>query len=192
MSKVINIFSTPLYLAKLSLNINEIQSYCYQCQAQDAGRKISNRKGWQSNFINLNDEVFLPLYDQINSHLNIYKKLIGVIGNVKLDKLWININPPGGSNVLHKHPGCLISGTVYIQTDSQTGEIYFENPNSVGYDWMPEFFKDSRWNKDCNEFFAFEPQNELILLFPSWAKHGVISNTSNKDRISISFNGKLS
>jgi uncharacterized protein (TIGR02466 family) len=48
--------------------------------------------------------------------MNIYKESLGAIGNAKLDALWININPPGGSNVAHLHPGCFMSGTVYIQT----------------------------------------------------------------------------
>jgi len=189
---MINLFSTPIYEAKLSLNIEELQKHCYLCQSQDTGRQVSNRNGWQSNFIDLKDKTFLPLYTQILAHMNIYKDSLGAIGNVELDALWININPPGGSNVAHVHPGCFLSGTVYIQTDNLTGNIYFENPNPVGYDWKSKHFKDSQWNKECNDTWDFVPSNEVIYLFPSWAKHGVLSNTSNKDRISISFNGSLS
>jgi uncharacterized protein (TIGR02466 family) len=192
MSQVINLFSTPIYEAKLSLNIEELQSYCYKCKSEDTGRQVSNRNGWQSNFIDLTDKTFLSLYTQLLSHMNNYKNLIGAVGNVELDSLWININPPGGNNVAHVHPGTFMSGTAYIQTDKQTGNIYFENPNPVGYDWKRNYFANPVWNKECNDTWDFVPANEVLYLFPSWAKHGVHTNVSTIDRISISFNGSIS
>ena len=188
---MINLFSTPIYEAKLSLNIKELKSHCYTIQSKDKGRQVSNRNGWQSNLIDLTDKTFLPLYTQILSHMNIYKESVGAIGNVELDALWININPPGGNNVAHIHSNSFMSGTVYIQTDNLTGNIYFENPNPVSYDWKTEKFINSTQNTLCNEVWNFAPSNGVIYLFPSWAKHGVHTNMSNIDRISISFNGQL-
>jgi len=188
---MLNLFSTPIYEAKLSLNIEELQEHCYSIQSKDPGRQVSNRNGWQSNFIDLTDKTFLSLYTQILSHMNSYKDSLGAIGNAEIDSLWININPPGGNNVAHIHPGCFMSGTVYIQTDNSTGNIYFENSNPVSFDWKSKYFKDSNFNTMCNDTWDFVPSNGVIYLFPSWAKHGVHTNMSNKDRISISFNGQL-
>ena len=71
---MINLFSTPIYEAKLSLIFKELKSHCYTIQSKDKGRQVSNRNGWQSNYIDLSDKTFLPLYIQILTHMNIYKK----------------------------------------------------------------------------------------------------------------------
>jgi hypothetical protein len=38
---------------------------------------------------------------------------------------------------------------------------------------------------------AFEPVSSKLILFPGWLPHGVERNTTEEDRISISFNVKL-
>ena len=45
---------------------------------------------------------------------------------------WINVNPKGGSNILHSHPNSHWSGVLYIQqpteVDGFSGMIEFVNP----------------------------------------------------------------
>lgn len=190
---MINLFKTPVYESKLSLDLEKIKSKCYEVQKKEKGRQASTRGGWQSQFIepNISDKSFLQLYAQILSHMDTYINLIGAKGNVEIDVLWININKPGTNNISHIHTNSFISGTVYIQTNEETGNIYFENPNPVGYDWKQKYFNEPDSHMDCNDTWDFVPENNAIYLFPSWAKHGVNTNMSNMNRVSISFNGRL-
>jgi ectoine hydroxylase-related dioxygenase (phytanoyl-CoA dioxygenase family) len=38
---------------------------------------------------------------------------------------------------------------------------------------------------------AYEPQSSKLILFPGWLPHGVERNTTEEDRVSVSFNVKL-
>jgi uncharacterized protein (TIGR02466 family) len=42
-----------------------------------------------------------------------------------------------------------------------------------------------------DEYFSHQPKVGELLLFPSWLPHFVLPNTSNEERISVSFNIEL-
>jgi len=192
MNDFINLFSTPIYEATLALDLEKLKSYCYKCQEQDTiGCQKSNRNGFHSKNLNLTDETLGPLQNQIVFHMNKYADILNATGMSEITSMWININPPNGSNVAHIHPGAFMSGVMFIQTNEHTGNLYFQNPNPVEFDWKSKFFKNTRLNTYCNDMWDFLPRENSLYLFPSWAKHGVHTNVSDFDRISISFNGQL-
>lgn len=188
---MINLFATQIYKKSLVLDLSDIVKYCYDLKNNTSGRKVSNRNGWQSN--NLSGSI-LPLnsmFIEILKAMNEYKEQVGAKGTVELDNIWININPKGGSNIPHVHPHSFMSGVYYVQTPNDCGNIYFENTHPVNYDWQDFKFKDFSNNVNAGDTWEFEPKENDLYIFPSWAKHGVNANTSNTDRISISFNGQL-
>ena len=83
---------------------------------------------------------------------------------------------------IHNHADFDISGVYYLSTSKKDGSIFFSNPvvesplSKVGT------------NSILKETKTFEPENGRFIIFPSWLKHGVDTNTSNFERVSLSFN----
>ena len=185
-----NLFATPIYKKKLNLNLKELEDYCYHNQKTCFGRRISNHKGWQSLPLK-RDLTLSSFYIELLNTLNDYKEMVGAKGHIILNDVWININSNGCSNIAHIHTDCFMSGVFYVKTPKDCGDLYFENSNSVSYEWREKYFNDYRSNLYCNDTWKIEPQANNIIVFPSWTKHGVYTNNSNTDRISISFNASL-
>jgi len=99
---------------------------------------------------------------------------------------WMNINPPGGFNAPHTHPGAHWSGVYYVsQPEIETGTsgmIEFLDPRSDLPHWR--LLKSS----------AFRPKRRLrpeageMILFPSYLVHWVYPNETEEERVSIAFN----
>ena len=184
---MINLFSTPVYSTTLNLNNKSLELSCYSIQKVDQGVTKSNEGGYQSNNI-ISSKEFLPLFTDIVVHCQNFKDSLGFKKDVSIANAWININSKGALNLEHTHSHCLFSGVYYIKTPNNCGDIYFSNPNPVSFVWNLDDIKDSSRSLIANEKWFVKSNAGVLLLFPSWAKHGVTSNMSNEDRISISFN----
>lgn len=184
------LFKTPLYVTGLGLDNKAISKYCLSYYKKNKGRIRSNEGGWQSNDLQLDKHPILrDLFVSIEEHCSIYTKELGIEMANKIDNMWMNINGYKDVNVIHIHPGAMISGVYYVQTPENCGNIQFQNPaNDVfQYDWIPE--KMNNFN-EYNSLEWWMPSKESVMyLFPSWLKHFVKPNLNKKEkRISISFN----
>ena len=156
-------------------------------ERDDSEVKISNIGGWQSNGnFYLQEESFKPFMEKI------WKVICELIhsfadglqmseiiekGNqLKLLNIWINVNPPGSFNMVHQHPGTLLSGAFWIKAPEDSGNLTFHDPNEM--------------NNYClgNNAVTFPPQEGVCCLFPAYVPHDVGVNKSEDTRISISFN----
>ena len=93
--------------------------------------------------------------------------------------MWAGITPPGSENREHTHTNSFISGTVYFQAEG-TGSIEFMPYNYVYRSMLPQ------WPYYGSA--TYEPEDGDILLFPSYLLHKVERNTSEFERVNISFN----
>ena len=82
---------------------------------------------------------------------------------------------------------------LWIKTPENSGNIIFESPyNFNSYREITSYhdeFKNS-FNIDYNYYFS--PFEGRMIVFPSHLQHQVTKNKSNEDRISVSFNIRLS
>ena len=46
--------------------------------------------------------------------------------------MWLNVNGPNSYNVSHRHPGCDLSGVLWIKQTPEQGRFVFDNMD-VGY-----------------------------------------------------------
>ena len=77
---------------------------------------------------------------------------------------------------VHNHGCADVSGVYYFKT-SGTGQIFFQDPTpGLGN-------RTTRWSYDAVE--------GKMILFPGWLYHGIKANTSDGDRVSVSFNLKF-
>jgi uncharacterized protein (TIGR02466 family) len=98
---------------------------------------------------------------------------------------WANINPKYASNKIHDHANCLLSGVYYVKTPPDSGVLMFYDPRSAKTFYRPPLRDFNAYTADAVAHAATEG---LLLIFPSWLKHGVEPNLGEGDRISISFN----
>ena len=102
--------------------------------------------------------------------------------------MWINRNPKGASNTRHTHitysRPLLLSGVYYIKVPENSGRIRFYDPRLISLMNPPDY----EYYHDSQLYNFIEPQEDMILFFPSWLEHDVEVNQSNEERISIGFN----
>lgn len=160
--------------------------------ANPEGVKISNSGGWQSRSIEFPEfsepttpPQLLKLQKQIDQAVAEASAQAG-LPQLFLNNLWFNINGYKDHNLLHDHQGSLISGVIYtsVEEPDLMGNIEFHREDSAIH-FIPPL---DRYNHFTSQKGSYGPMEKLLLLFPSWLKHSVNSNMSQKERYSISFN----
>ena len=210
------IHEIPLY--EYIENRDKVIDYVYSERKNDpvGERYRTNRGGWQSN-----DGYYLesnPVRDLVLNSLGNYFNTNSIIKpgvNIYLSACWININKKGDFNVQHDHPGCHMSGVMYLKIpenkkdtkvsgvnsidgyadaigDPVGGEICFANNNSFG-SWKELFYYTDEFKEKNSQFGAYyiEPKEGVMLFFPANLRHHVEPSKSDEDRISVSFNADL-
>jgi len=139
---------------------------------------------FSSNFI---EEYKLENFqEELEFQLMEYLKGIGSdIGTVrpftyKITSSWMTLNKKDSYAVIHSHGRSDISGVYYFKTNGEDGDIFFESPNKV----IHTSYVFSHFGRS----WSHKPQVGKIILFPGWLEHGVATNHTDNDRVSISFN----
>ena len=96
--------------------------------------------------------------------------------------------PEGGIHTSHIHPHSVISGTTYVTMPEGASAIRFEDPRLPMMMAAPGRVKDAR--EELRPFIYLAPDAGDVLLWESWLRHEVPPNTSEDERISVSFNYK--
>ena len=201
MAKTKLLFSTPLYHASLAdsgnFDMGELEKSCWSiAQDDEAGQKWcdeNNYPGYTS-YASLSDLTWRsPFFEELKHLLDLHVKTFveeldfDLEGrNLKLEDLWINILPEGGSHSAHIHPNSVISGTTYISMPSGSSAIKFEDPRHSMMMAAPSRIKDAK--EYLKPFIYVNPSVGDVLLWESWLRHEVPANNSSEERISISFN----
>ena len=192
--KNINLFPVPIHQFDVN-GFSEIKDklidYVYDCKKKDPiGVSLSNRGGWQSEgFEVINEDDVLQLF-LINCLSNFppIKKSVELRGYA-----WININKPGDYNIKHVHPTNNLSGVLWIKCLENSGDIVFDSPNN-----FESFLENKSYEDDfkksnfIDDSYHCYPTEGRMIVFPSHLQHHVQENKSNEDRISVSFNIRLS
>lgn len=183
------LFPTPLFSFQLTdhqgldqLLLQVIQ----QLKNQDAGRVASNVLGWHSRGNLFDLPEVKPFQELVSAAIAECANAMGY-GQVPIRpaNCWANVNPTYASNKIHDHANCLFSGVYYLQTSENCGNLMFYDPREARTFYKPSVSNFTAYTADA---VAHQPAAGLLLIFPSWLKHGVEPNLSNTERISISFN----
>lgn len=195
-------FPTPIYSGTLddATAMNDaLVDLVYAERERDAdGLPRSTFRGlrsWHSR-VNLHkDEGYAPLLDEIDEVLETISRDSGYHPEYRLrvSSMWAIVNPPGGTNRAHIHPGCLWSGVYYLRTPKDCGKIEFIDPRTENLMHQPKYRPNekrpkSRWTK-----VNITPTVGKLVIFPAWLYHAVDPNLSREDgpdadRVIISFN----
>ncbi len=205
MPNIKSLFVTRLYQARLSehgpaIDPEELEASCLSIAEDDeAGRAWCAENGYPgyTSYASLTDlpwrfPVFKDLKKALNRHVAAFVEDLELdLGGrkLKLEDLWINILPPGGTHSSHLHPHSVISGTTYVAMPQGASALKLEDPRSPRMMAAPPRRKDAR--EDQQTFIYVRPQVGDVLLWESWLRHEVPLNMADEDeRISVSFNYK--
>ena len=160
---------------------------------EPGSHKFSNQLGHQINSAEfdgdwLAEKACLGFISTLNDAVVRYCQYIGFPSTEQYDptrleydrKSWINTFKKNSYAHIHSHSTADISGVYYYQTTGKDGNLFFETP--VTETGCSKFWMDHSLT------FNIAPEKGLILLFPGWLSHGVRTNTTDSQRISLSFN----
>ena len=192
--EVYELFPDPIFHYKLEnyKKINkELLNYILELQKKDRkGNNRSNKGGWHSpNFDLVNPG---PPINFINSFKDFLKHLIeGEFGweyvpnKQRIVAMWAIINKKNSYNVRHNHQNCYLSAAYYIKKPKNSGEISFYDPKEVRTYRFPEIKNYTNYSAEVK---TIKPEEGDLLIFPSYLYHDVGINSSDEDRIVVSFN----
>ena len=202
MSTIKSYFVTPIYHASLSdlgttLDQQELVSSCWSIAEDDeAGQEWCDENGYPgyTSYASLTDlgwrfPIFAELIKILDQHVAAFVQELdfNLDGReLKLEDIWINILPEGGTHSSHIHPHSVISGTTYVSMPDGASAIKFEDPRLPMMMAAPARKKDAR--EGLRQFIYVAPQVGDVLLWESWLRHEVPLNTAEDERISVSFN----
>ncbi len=202
MPDIRSLFVTRLYRAPLSekapgVDTAELAASCYSIAEDDeAGQDWCEANGYPgyTSYASLTDlpwrfPIFADLVAALDVHVADFAVDLGFdLGgkSLKLEDLWINILPEGGSHASHIHPHSVISGTTYVAMPDGTSALKLEDPRLPMMMAAPTRVKDVR--EELRSFVYVAPAVGDVLLWESWLRHEVPMNMAEEDRISVSFN----
>jgi len=160
----------------------------------EPGVQRSNRHGWHSK-LDLFDRPE-PAHRELAGALTrmiagATKKLVPDADFAKLDMScegWVNVNPTGGYNGPHDHPGAFWSGAYYVsmppnaEDDPDGGSIEFLAHRPAN------FFVGMLRAPMTSDKMRFQPKEGMALLFPGTIKHWVFPHHAAAERVTIAFN----
>ena len=202
MANISSLFVTRLYRANLAewgkpVDQSELEASCWSIAEDDeAGQDWCEEHDYPgyTSYASLDDlpyrfPIFRDLVKVLDKHVAAFaNELEFDLGGkaLKLDSLWINILPEGGTHSSHIHPHSVISGTTYVTMPEDTSAIKFEDPRLPMMMAAPPRLKSAR--EELRTFIYAKPEAGEVLLWESWLRHEVPMNMSEDDRISVSFN----
>lgn len=80
--------------------------------------------------------------------------------------------------LVHAHNGSHVSGAYYFRGTETEGDIYFESP-------MPMYDQSETHSA---QIAYYKPKTGRMLMWPGNLRHGVATNTTDRERVSLSFN----
>jgi len=103
---------------------------------------------------------------------------------------WVTVTRKGDLSQFHNHRNSFWSGVYYFQDEYPEGSSYiqFSNPVEKYSDFSYDNYDleySTNYNSNCWEF---SPEPKQILFFPSYLKHRIMKNNSDKVRHSLAFN----
>ena len=200
--KVARYFPTLIFSVKVPgsevLNAHLIEAIYAERERDKSGVRKSNFPelgGWHSHVKLHKDGTYAGLVKCVDEAGAMMCRELGYHRSYRLriGTMWSIINPPGGLNRAHIHPGCIWSGVYYVQAPKNSGRIEFIDPRTQNLMSAVEYIPKTKRPRMCWTKVQYKPVAGTMLIFPSWLYHSVDPNRSkakgkDADRIIVSFN----
>jgi uncharacterized protein (TIGR02466 family) len=194
------LFPSPLFVFQIedaeNLNARLLEEITAM-RASSPGVQKSNRSGWHSRedfFARVEAGCQLlraHVIDAARQSISRLAEKFDFEANQLQGQGWFNVNPRGGFNRPHGHPGFTISGTYWVRVppassaSSESGAFEFLDPringNSLIIEGAPTFQRS----------VMIQPKAGWLIVFPSYMEHWVYPNQQDEERVSMAFNFRV-
>ena len=139
---------------------------------------------FSTNFLdNYPTDIFKNTLSQhVANYMQLIDSNIGITrsADYKISGSWMTLNKKNSYAFVHTHNESDISGVYYYKTNKEDGNFFFTTPNKLT--------SSSYCFNHYNQSVEYPPAVGRMILFPGWLEHGVRTNLTDNDRISVSFN----
>ena len=137
----------------------------------------------------LDSEELSALRQFVDKNILAYKKELLRVANdneIYVTQSWVNRSATGEFHPRHRHPNSIISGVLFLDdnSDQSLPAIRFHR----GSDMFPLVLKFEELTDFNARSKEFDPDEGMLVLFPSLLEHEVDKNSSDRVRSSLSFN----
>ena len=185
---VMGLFPTPLFISDLSdiTMCDRLEKRIKELRKKQQGTFEAG------NFTTYDDlqqvEGFEEFSQLVLKHTDVALDFFKVVREAHyITNMWANITNPNHRHPVHPHPNALLSGILYIRTPEKCGPLVFPDPRPAARVFEPSYAELNEWNAGR---FTFPVKKGVMLLWPSWAHHGVERGFGDEkdERIAIAFN----
>lgn len=189
MAELHTLFPVPIYTTEITNPIIQQKFEGVYEKLKGEGAFVYNG-GWNSHKLNdiefrgniIDDYDLSEFRQEVLNHLSLYLKHLNYDGDntCYFVSSWMTQSTNRDYFHAHTHGYHDISGAYYVKTNGDDGDFYFDNPvPGVGTNYAC---------KGLQSRMSIKPKVGLLMLFPSFLQHGVFTNTTDNDRVSVSFN----
>ena len=179
------IFSSFLIQKKLDLDTKSIKTWIEKSSHTDY--KIP---------LTFNESVLKDFYINLKEILDHLHIALGFSKNMKqkFQEAWVNVDSNERTSLPHTHPTADFVCVYYPYVEEGSGYLEFINPNSAVEYALPQAGENTiidNYNIFNSKIWQVVPENNLLIIFPSWLHHYVRQSNSNTTRMSIALNSKI-
>jgi uncharacterized protein (TIGR02466 family) len=143
-------------------------------------------QGWQSEQTLYEREEFRDLVACVNNAAKSVLRFLRIgYDAFEITGCWATVLAKGAMHKAHSHPNNFLSGVYYVRTHPGADTINFHDPRNQAGIIRPPVVELTAENTDQ---VVVRVKNGTLLVFPAYLQHSVDANTSEEERISISFN----
>jgi uncharacterized protein (TIGR02466 family) len=170
-------------LNKLEVDHNKILKYLQTIEFEKTASSIGKKAdGYVSKSFNVLEDISYlkdEIYNNVKNYLNNIMKLKM---NFQITSSWATKTLPDGYSHKHLHQNSYLSGVYYPVGDEKFSIKFYKKVNFWGIESIEANNLNAEWY--CINIH----ENSALILFPSYLKHSIEKNLSNKTRYSIAFN----
>ncbi len=185
-SEVLPLFPTFVWKTQIALPTRQAINHQAERELRRLAPHLEPRQSWQSHQRLHELKAFSELLPCVHhSTAKVLEFLKTGYREFEVTACWATINAPGRGQGVHAHPNSYLSGVYYVQTQSGADSINFHDPRIQTGIIRPPVTELVAANADQAVIKVIDG---TMLLFPSWLQHSVDPNTSDRERVSVSFN----
>jgi len=188
-SDVIPMFPTLVWKVQLKAELHEAIDKKIFAALESMRRdvpQLAPGQGWQSNKTLHELEEFRDLVSCVTNAAKSVLRFLRIAYDVfEITGCWANILAKDAAHKTHSHPNNFLSCVFYVRTYPGTDTINFHDPRIQTGIIRPPVVELTAENTDQ---VVVKVKNGTLLIFPAYLQHSVDTNTSEKERVSISFN----
>ena len=178
------IFSKPVYCKHLNIDTKKIVSMLEEYSFDDSETIGGTFTSQTKSLYILDDEKFKFLKNQLMSEFySFIQEQMRYTNKFDLTTSWFTKSVKGQSSSYHNHNNCMFSAVLYLQTDENSGDIKFQNMETIRYQLNYE-----QGNLFNSIEYEIKPTNGMFIIFPSEVWHKITQNNSDITRYSLAMN----